>query len=223
MADKVRDRFINELMNNQSQWLPKGSSPIGRGYAAGFEFTDIDFDGVNELVVQEEGGSLMNRDAVVFSFKDNKIVKYDGVFQNTLNYYYNKLSKQYEIHGIGTVSSGIFGYWHGDFRLNIFDNTITSNYYASYEKYSSNGTFPRNCKSYYYDGASGYLSEDNGNNYNKITKDEYDAIIKKELKYCVNIYKNTQIIYKNLWNNMSFAQRKHALFDSYNVASYNKK
>ena len=223
MADKVRDRFINELMNNQSQWLPKGSSPIGRGYAAGFEFTDIDFDGVNELVVQEEGGSLMNRDAVVFSFKDNKIVKYDGVFQNTLNYYYNKLSKQYEIHGIGTVSSGPFGFWQGNFRLNIDNDSITSNYYAAFVKDATNNTYPLKYKYRFYNGASGYMNEDSSDKYKIISKKEYNTILNDELKNCVNIHKNTQIIYKKLWTKMSYNQRKQALLDSYNVASYNKK
>ena len=144
-------------------------------------------------------------------------------FQNTLNYYYNKLSKQYEIHGIGTVSSGPSGFWQGNFRLNIDNDSITSNYYAAFVKDATNNTYPLKYKYRFYNGASGYMNEDNSDKYKIISKKEYNTILNDELKNCVNIHKNTQIIYKKLWTKMSYNQRKQALLDSYNVASYNKK
>ena len=67
------------------------------------------------------------------------------------------------------------------------------------------------------------MNEDSSDKYKIISKKEYNTILNDELKNCVNIHKNTQIIYKKLWTKMSYNQRKQALLDSYNVASYNKK
>ena len=72
-----------------------------RGMVAqsGFTFMDLDFDGVNEFIVQREGGTMRNFDAVVYTYKNGKVIKVpanEEFIQNkNFQYFYNTTTTQY--------------------------------------------------------------------------------------------------------------------------------
>ena len=227
-TDKTRDDFINYLMNNQSKWLPQDKG-IQMMAQSGFEFIDLDFDGVPELVVQESGGTGCNFDAKVYSFKNGKFVQAsysENYIQNDLEFYYNKNSKKYEVIGTsikarGTVNDHSFG----KFQLIYKDSSITTDYFSAYYI-----TFPQNALSgnyeyTYYNGADGYYR--GIGNHNKISKSSYNDVMRNKFANLVNVHKHSQFIYRTEasntnWNNMSYSQKKQALLDSYDSFSYDK-
>ena len=227
-TNKTRDDFVNYLMNHQNEWLPKDRG-IQMMAQSGFEFVDLDFDDVPELVVQESGGTGCNFDAKVYSFKNGKLVQasyIENYIQNNLEFYYNKNSKKYEVIGTsikakGTMSDHLFG----KFQLIYKDSSITTNYFSAYYI-----TFPQNALSgnyeyTYYNGADGYYR--GMGNHKKISKSSYNDIMRNKFTNLINVHKHSQFIYRTEaynpnWNDMSYSQKKQALLDSYDSFSYDK-
>ena len=227
-TNKTRDDFVNYLMNHQNEWLPKDRG-IQMLAQSGFEFVDLDFDGVPELIAQESGGTGGNFDAKVYSFKNGKLVQasyIENYIQNDLDFYYNKNSKKYEVIGTsikarGTMSDHLFG----KFQLMYKDSSITTDYFSAYYVAFPINTQSRTYEYTYYNGADGYYR--GIGNHKKISKSSYNDIMRNKFANLVNVHKHSQFIYRTEaynpnWNDMSYAQKKQALLDSYDSFSYDK-
>ena len=227
-TNKTRDDFVNYLMNHQSEWLPKDRG-IQMMAQSGFEFVDLDFDGIPELVAQESGGTGCNFDAKVYSFKSGKLVKAkysENFIQNNFEFYYNKSSKKYEILGTGIIAAGTCSdHSYGQFQLKYDGLSITTDYFAYYDMVVPINATSGNYEYTYYNGADGYYR--GVGNHKKISKSNYNDIVRSKYANYVNAHKRSQFIYRTSasnvnWNNMSYSQKKQALLDSYDSFSYDK-
>ena len=222
-TNKTRDEFVNYLMNNQNQWLPPDWG-VGNVAQSGFQFIDLDFDNVPELVVQEAGGTMCNFNAKVYSFRNGKLYNKNYI-QNRLRMYYNKSSKKYEIFGTSISAAGRMNdRSYSQFQLKYNGSTITTDYFGMfYVEYPMN-TASGNFEYTYYNGIDGYGS--GVGNHKKISKSTYNDIMRSKFTNLVNVHMYSQFIYQTAtdtnWNNMSYSQRKQALLDSYDSFSYDK-
>nr|WP_302857332.1 fibronectin type III domain-containing protein [uncultured Ruminococcus sp.] len=228
-TNKTRDDFVNYLMNHQSEWLPDDHYYYGMLARAGFEFMDLDFDGNPEFFVQESGSSMSNFDAKVYSFKNGKMIKAnysENYIQNMLNIYYNKSSKKYEVFGVSTTAAGFNNdHAYGQFQLKYNGSNITTDYFAYYYIMFPLNSPSGNYEYTYYNGADGYYR--GIGNHKKISKSSYNDIMRNKFANLVNVHKHSQFIYRTEaynpnWNDMSYAQKKQALLDSYDSFSYDK-
>ena len=226
-TNKTRDEFVNYLMNNQNKWLPHDYG-VGMMAQSGFQFIDLDFDNVPELVVQETGGTMCNFDAKVYSFRNGKLVQAqynENYIQNRLRMYYNKSSKKYEIFGTSILAAGTMNdHSYGQFQLKYNGSTITTDYFGMFYVAYPMNTASGNYEYTYYNGIGGYYS--GAGNYKKISKSTYNDIMRSKFTNLVNVHMYSQFIYQTAtdtnWNNMSYSQRKQALLDSYDSFSYDK-
>ena len=227
-TNKTRDDFVNYLMNHQNEWLPSNYDSGLIVAHAGFEFADLNFDGVPELIVQESGGTMRNYDARVYSFKNGKLVKaqYDeNVIQNRLRIYYNKSSKKYELFGTACSSSGLFhDLGQSQFQFKYDGIKVTTDYFAAYYMEGKFGEHTSQMDYTYYKGLKGYYAS--SDNIKEISKSNYNDILRSRFANRVNAHKRSQFIYRTAadtnWNNMSYSQKKQALLDSYDSFSYDK-
>ena len=227
-TNKTRDDFVNYLMNPQNEWLPSNYDSGLIVAHSGFEFTDLNFDGVPELIVQESGGTMRNYDARVYSFKNGKLVKaqYDeNVIQNRLRIYYNKSSKKYELFGTACSSSGLFhDLGQSQFQFKYDGVKVTTDYFAAYYMEGKFGEHTSQMDYTYYKGLKGYYAS--SDNIKEISKSNYNDILRSRFANRVNAHKRSQFILRvntdKCWNNMSYSQRKQALLDSYDSFSYDK-
>ena len=219
VSDKAE--FINYLMNHIDSWAFNDS--IGMMAQSGFTFMDLDFDGVNEFIVQRHGGTMCNFDAVVYTYKNGRVTKVSGneeFIQNyMLNYYYNTITKKYEIHGKGILAAGTLNdHTRYDFTLSYANGRITTDYYAcEYDIYPMHTGTGRH-EYHYYDGAVSYY--DGIGSHREITEEQYNAIKANKLKNCVDCHVNRQFIYQYEWNVLSAAQKRQQMLDAYNAFSY---
>ena len=227
-TNKTRDDFVNYLMNHQNEWLPSNYDSGLVVAHSGFEFTDLNFDGVPELIVQESGGTMRNYDARVYSFKNGKLVKaqYDeNVIQNRLRIYYNKSSKKYELFGTACSSSGLFhDLGQSQFQFKYDGIKVTTDYFAAYYMEGKFGEHTSQMDYTYYKGLKGYYAS--SDNIKEISKSNYNDILRSRFANRVNAHKRSQFILRvntdKCWNKMSYSQRKQALLDSYDSFSYDK-
>ena len=226
-TNKTRDDFVNYLMNHQSEWLPHDY--MGMRAQAGFEFVDLDFDGIPELIVQESGGTMCNVDAAIYSFKNGKLVKSkynrNDAVQNRFNFYYNKGTKKYEILGTAISAAGTANdHTYEKFQLKYDGYSVTTDYFAAYYVTYPMNTPNGNYEYTYYNGADSYYF--GIGNHKKISKSNYNDILRSRFANRVNAHKRSQFIYRTAadtnWNNMSYSQKKQALLDSYDSFSYDK-
>ena len=226
-TNKTRDDFVNYLMNNQNKWLPHDYG-YGMMAQSGFQFIDLDFDNVPELVVQEAGGTMCNFDAKVYSFRNGKLVQAqynEDYIQNRLRMYYNKSSKKYEIFGTSILAAGTMNdHSYGQFQLKYNGSTITTDYFGMFYVAYPMNTASGNYEYTYYNGIGGYYS--GVGNYKKISKSTYNDTMRSKFTNLVNVHMYSQFIYQvaadTNWNNMSYSQKKQALLDSYDSFSYDK-
>ena len=227
-TNKTRDDFVNYLMNHQSEWLPSNYDSGLAVAHSGFEFTDLDFDGVPELVVQESGGTMGNYDGRIYSFKNGKLVKAkysENYIQNRLRIYYNKSSKKYEVFGTAYSSSGTYhDRAFSQFQFKYDGIKVTTDYFAAYYMEGKFGEHTSQMDYTYYKGLKGYYAS--SDNIKEISKSNYNDILRSRFANRVNAHKRSQFILRvntdNCWNNMSYSQKKQALLDSYDSFSYDK-
>ena len=227
-TNKTRDDFVNYLMNHQSEWLPSNYDSGLAVAHSGFEFTDLDFDGVLELVVQESGGTMGNYDGRIYSFKNGKLVKAkysENYIQNRLRIYYNKSSKKYEVFGTAYSSSGTYhDRAFSQFQFKYDGIKVTTDYFAAYYMEGKFGEHTSQMDYTYYKGLKGYYAS--SDNIKEISKSNYNDILRSRFANRVNAHKRSQFILRvntdNCWNNMSYSQKKQALLDSYDSFSYDK-
>ena len=215
-TNKTRDAYIDYLLKHESEWLPE--LKVGDIALAGVQFTDLDFDGVPELIAQEAGDKEYYLNARVYTFKNGKLslVGFDNsmtYIQNRLAYLYDKSAKRYVINSADLSTSNPDRYLDCENYTLNYDGTVlvVRGYSSAHLALESRGL-----EYHYY------------NNTGRTTKQAYNATNVSVLGNCVNAHMYSQFVccsvdgYPKLWNNYSETQKKQHLLDSYNAFSYDK-
>ena len=214
-TNKTRDAYIDYLLKHESEWLPE--LKVGDIALAGVQFTDLDFDGVPELIAQEAGDKEYYLNARVYTFKNGKLslVGFDNsmtYIQNRLTYLYDKSAKRYVINSADLSTSNPDRYLDCEnYTLSYDGNLISAHPYSSYHLALENWGLDY---TYYVHG--------------RTSKQVYNAANLSTLDNCVNAHMYSQFVccsvdgYPKLWNNYSETQKKQHLLDSYNAFSYDK-
>ena len=214
-TDKTRDAYIDYLLKHESEWLPE--LKVGDIALAGVQFTDLDFDGVPELIAQEAGDKEYYLNARVYTFKNGKLslVGFDNsmtYIQNRLAYLYDKSAKRYVINSAELSTSNPDRYLDCEnYTLSYDGNLISAHPYSSYHLALENWGLDY---TYYVHG--------------RTSKQVYNAANLSTLDNCVNAHMYSQFVYcsvdgyPKLWNSYSETQKKQHLTDSYNAFSYDK-
>ncbi len=220
----ARASMIDYMMSHQSEWQPKKSG--APGVPAGFEFKDMDFDGLNELIVQSGGGTMGNADAVVYSYKGGRLVKADyseDYVQNRFKVYYNTASKRYEYFGTAVLAAGSYNdHTYLNFQLTFDNNRINTDIYSAYQDIYPQNTSSGKHEYRYFNGMGGYYKDTTGKTYSVITKAQYESINNQRLKNRVDCNMKHMLVKASDWYNYSSAQKRQAIIDSYNAFSYDK-
>ncbi len=213
--ETYKEAFINALMENEDEWYVNGGASVG--YQSELTFTDLDFDGKPEFIMQYGGGSMRNNDAYAYYFSNNKLYKADTLFQNNLTGYYDKSNNSYVILGNAYAKGGVDYMWCGNFELSFDGNNIISDYYSSYIAEDLNNT--SNFMYTYFDGTNGYGDV---NGLSKITETEYNKINELKLKNLVNINMKSEFILCSDWEKYSASEKRQALEKLYDSFTYDK-
>ena len=215
--------YIDKLMDTIDSW----SFEDYRGMVAqsGFTFMDLDFDGVNEFIVQREGGTMRNFDAVVYTYKNGKVVKVPAneefIQNNNFQYFYNTSTKKYLIVGTAVCAEGtvnnrkIYNY-----SLTYANNRITSDYYSACFVNVAWRSPSGKDEYHYYNGADGYYK--GIGNHKEITEVQYNTISSNKLKNCVDCNMKRKFVIQYEWNTLSKAEKRRQMLDAYNAFTYTK-
>ena len=214
-TNKTRDAYIDYLLKHESEWLPE--LKVGDIALAGVQFTDLDFDGVPELIAQEAGDKEYYLNARVYTFKNGKLslVGFDNsmtYIQNRLAYLYDKSAKRYVINSAELSTSNPDRYLDCEnYTLSYDGNLISAHPYSSYHLALENWGLDY---TYYVHG--------------RTSKQVYNAANLSTLDNCVNAHMYSQFVYcsvdgyPKLWNQFTTDQKRQYLTDSYNAFSYDK-
>ena len=186
---------------------------------------DLDFDGVNEFIVQRAGGTMLNHDAVVYTYKNGKVTKVpsnEEFIQNMkLDYYYNTSTKKYYIFGEAIRAEGTMNNRSLlNYTLTYANNRITTEYYSAYWLNIAARSPSGRDEYHYYDGADGYRP--GIGNQKEITEAQYNRINSDKLKNCVNCNMKRRFVLQYEWNPLSKAEKRRQMLDAYNAFSYTK-
>ena len=215
--------YIDKLMDTVDSW--SYSDMIKNGAQSGFTFMDLDFDGVNEFIVQRAGGTMLNHDAVVYTYKNGKVTKVpsnEEFIQNMkLDYYYNTSTKKYYIFGEAIRAEGTMNNRSLlNYTLTYANNRITTEYYSAYWLNIAARSPSGRDEYHYYDGADGYRP--GIGNQKEITEAQYNRINSDKLKNCVNCNMKRRFVLQYEWNPLSKAEKRRQMLDAYNAFSYTK-
>ena len=214
-TNKTRDAYIDYLLKHESEWLPE--LKVGDIALAGVQFTDLDFDGVPELIAQKAGDKEYYLNARVYTFKNEKLslVGFDNsmtYIQNRLAYLYDKSAKRYVINSAELSTSNPDRYLDCEnYTLSYDGNLISAHPYSSYHLALENWGLDY---TYYVHG--------------RTSKQVYNAANLSTLDNCVNAHMYSQFVYcsvdgyPKLWNQFTTDQKRQYLTDSYNAFSYDK-
>lgn len=219
--DSYRDGFINALINSQDQWIPQSSNSVRM--APGFSFMDLDFDGRNELYVQEAGGTMDNHSARIYYYENNQLKeatgKEYGEYLNGLTYYYNNNTGTYLILGVNSCAAGFASdRWIGNYTFTFNNHKPEVKYYSARYMKVDRQTYQQSFT--YYDGANGYGDSSSAN---VISETQYNNLNNQVVSNCVNVNMKSEKILKNDWNGYSTSEKRAKLLSSYNAFSYDKK
>ncbi len=213
--ENYKEDFINALLENEDEWYQNGGATVG--YQSALTFTDLNFDGKPEFIMQYGGGSMRNNNASAYYFSNNKIYKTNTQFQNNLTGYYDKSNNDYVILGNAQALNGVNYRWCGNFELSFDGENIMSDYYSSYRAKDENYT--GKFKYTYYNGANGYADV---NGISEITEAEYNKINEEKLKNLVNINMKREFILCSDWKKYSASEKRQALEKAYDSFTYDK-
>lgn len=221
--DDYKVAFINAILESEEEWCPEITS-VGFCPSA-LMFTDLNFDGKPEFIVQYGGGSMLNCDADAYYFDGNNVCLAANdnnspnrmAFQNSLTAYYDKQNDKYVMLGEAIARGGAFYTWGGNYEL-IFDGTtLSSKYYSSsITSYSTTDTF-ENADHYYYDGAKTYNDITGAT---EITENEYNKINEAKLENLIDVNMQRDQILCSDWENYSDSEKKEALEKAYDSFTY---
>lgn len=213
--ENYKEDFINALLENEDEWYVNWGASVG--YQSELTFTDLNFDGKPEFIMQYGGGSMRNNNASAYYFSNNKLFEANTWFQNNLTAYYDKSNNSYVMLGNAYAKGGVNYWWYGDFELSFDGINIISDYYSSYiaEDLNYTGNFIYT----YYNGANGYGDV---NGLSKITETEYNKINEEKLKNLVNINMKREFILCSDWEKYSASEKRQALEKAYDSFTYDK-
>lgn len=213
--ENYKEDFINALLENEDEWYVNWGASVG--YQSELTFTDLNFDGKPEFIMQYGGGSMRNNNASAYYFSNNKLFEANTWFQNNLTAYYDKSNNSYVMLGNAYAKDGVNYWWCGDFELSFDGINIISDYYSSYiaEDLNYTGNFIYT----YYNGANGYGDV---NGLSKITETEYNKINEEKLKNLVNINMKREFILCSDWEKYSASEKRQALEKAYDSFTYDK-
>lgn len=220
-SNSYKEDFINALLENEDEWYENWGTPIV--YPSAMTFTDLNFDGKLEFIMQYGGGWMANCEADAYYFENdnihlldsNKLTANSKGFENILTGYYDTIEKEYILLGESRCRVSGTEEWLGDFTLYFNGSKLTTDYYSSkWHKYDFN-TDKTSIK--YYNGANGYA---NSTGINIISETEYNKINNDKLENLIDINMKREFIYCSDWENYSYAQKKQALEKSYDGFTY---
>lgn len=208
--DDYKDAFINAILESEEEWCPETFNDSF--YPTALMFTDLNFDGKPEFIVQYGGGSMLNCDADAYYFDGNNIclagndrttLSGKGSFENSLTAYYDTKNNKYVILGKAEARGSINYIWFGDFELTFDGTKISTDYYSS--QLTDNG------KITYYNGNRGA---------DEINEDEYNKINKAKLENLIDVNMQREQILCSDWENYSDSEKKKALEKAYDSFTY---
>ncbi len=218
-----KDAFINAILESEEEWCPETFNYSF--FPTALMFTDLNFDGKPEFIVQYGGGSMLNCDADAYYFdgKNVCLAVNDNnspnrmAFQNMLTAYYDKQNAKYIMLGTAIKRDGAFYTWGGNYEL-IFDGTMLSSVYysSSITSYSTIDAF-EDANHYYYDGAKTYNDTTGAK---EITEDEYNNINKAKLENLIDVNMQRDQILCSDWEKYSASEKKEALEKAYDSFTY---
>ena len=220
-SNSYKEDFINALLENEDEWYENWGTPIV--YPSAMTFTDLNFDGKLEFIMQYGGGWMANCEADAYYFENdnihlldsNKLTANSKGFENILTGYYDTIEKEYILLGESRCRVSGTEEWLGDFTLYFNGSKLTTDYYSSkWHKYDFN-TDKTSIK--YYNGANGYADS---TGINIISETEYNKINNDKLENLIDINMKREFIYCSDWENYSYAQKKQALEKSYDGFTY---
>lgn len=218
-ASSYKEDFINALLENEDEWYENWGTPIV--YPSALMFTDLNFDGKLEFIMQYGGGSMLNCDADAYYFDGNNIclavsdkkTANNKGFDNLLTGYYDTQNKKYVLLGESYCKVSVQEGWIGNFELSFNGTSITSDYYcAHYYAYNTESS-----KHTYYNGASRYVDH---RGFSEISEDDYNKINEEKLKNLVNINMSFEQILCLDWENYSDSEKREALEKAYDSFTY---
>lgn len=211
-TENYKEDFIDALMSNQSIWYT--NKPESLVYRSAITFTDLNFDGKPELIMQLGGVKLGENDALIYYYKDGKVAKanmksdWENGMQNNLTAYYDKGSGKYRLFEAAYSNVGTSHSTLTNIEM-FFDGTGgTEEVFSSKASIGSNGKV-----------TDKYYSV---NFQTEISEDEYNKINSERIKDCVNVNMDTKLIYTKDWETYSESEKRQALIDSYDSLSYDK-
>lgn len=222
-SNSYKEDFINALLENEDEWYENWGTPIV--YPSAMTFTDLNFDGKLEFIMQYGGGWMANCEADAYYFENdnihlldsNKLTANSKGFENILTGYYDTIEKEYILLGESRCRVSGTEEWLGDFTLYFNGSKLTTDYYSSkWHKYDFN-TDKTSIK--YYNGANGYA---NSTGINIISETEYNKINNDKLENLIDINMKREFIYCSDWENYSYEQKKQALGKSYDGFIYDE-
>ena len=177
-TNKTRDAYIDYLLKHESEWLPE--LKVGDIALAGVQFTDLDFDGVPELIAQEAGDKSAKR-YVINSAElstsnpdryldcENYTLSYDGnlISAHPYSSYHLALENwglDYTYYVHGRTSKQVYN----AANLSTLDNCVNAHMYSQFVYCSVDG-YPKLWNQFTTDQKRQYLTD----SYNAFSYDKY--------------------------------------------------
>ena len=203
--NNYREEFINALLESEDEWY------VGVGNQSTLEFTDLNFDGKLEFIMQYDYNAY-----AYYYFENNKINFFHG-FNHTLSGYYDKYNEKYIMLGHNYINGGNGDWWRGDFVLEFDGKSYYSNYYSSIlHNYNLN----TNEEEYRYYSGANENEDDYVKGLNEISESEYNRINEEKLKNLVNINMKSEYILCSDWEKYSNSEKRQALEKAYDSFNY---
>ncbi|MBR1483237.1 MAG: hypothetical protein IJ598_09770 [Ruminococcus sp.] len=215
--------YIDKLVSTAGSWAFE--DVVSPAAQAGFTFMDLDFDGVNEFIVQRDGGTMHNFDAVVYTYKNGRVSKVpcsEEFIQNgNLRYYYNTSTGKYQILGTAAMAAGAAASrMIYNFTLTYTNGKVTTNYYSAMYHAVPWQSESGEHEYHYYNGAQGYY--EGIGNHSEITQAAYNSINNNKMKNLVDCNMQRKFIVQRDWNKLSASAKRQQMLEAYNTFTYTK-
>ena len=209
-----RDKFIDALMSNSSEWA--------KSVVYSMSFTDLNFDGKLEFVIDYVSGSGMDRMGITYRFDGKNYYEVSGEdslsqrgYQDNLTLYYDKKNKKKVWLGNAILRNGIWASWTGNFILEYRDGATYPMYYRSQTTELQSDMKTRDYV--FYNGAVSYGYT---GGYEVITEQEYEKLDNDVRANLTDLNASRKAVVYSKWKNKSTSAKKKDLKDSYDGFTY---